>query len=138
MRIHSRGFFIGACILAVFFVNGTLIVNGQSGGRSLDRKPPTQPEKVNEGVLTVCHLTSSETNPYETLTIPESALPAHQAHGDIYPVPANGCPTANGGGTPTPTPGATPEPITVLLLGAGLAGVGYASRRLRRGSQEQS
>ncbi len=35
----------------------------------------------------------------------ENALPAHQAHGDIYPVPANGCP---GPGTPAPTTSMTP------------------------------
>lgn len=35
----------------------------------------------------------------------ENSLPAHQAHGDIYPVPANGCP---GPGTPAPTTSMTP------------------------------
>ena len=46
--------------------------------------------------------------------------------------------------TPTPSPGGddpdpTPEPVTMLLFGAGVAGVGYAVRKLRRkgdGTQE--
>jgi hypothetical protein len=53
--------------------------------------------------ITICHRTSSETNPFVVITISENAWPAHQQHGDIHPVPAGGCPTggqpgAGGGG----------------------------------------
>ncbi|HEX8599286.1 MAG TPA: S-layer homology domain-containing protein, partial [Chloroflexia bacterium] len=44
-------------------------------------------------------------NPWVQIEVSENALPAHQAHGDIYPVPANGCP---GPGTPAPTTSMTP------------------------------
>jgi hypothetical protein len=56
--------------------------------------------------VTICHRTGSDTNPYVTITISKSALPAHHNHpdingrGDIFPpdVPATGCP----GGPITP------------------------------------
>lgn len=41
--------------------------------------------------------------------------------------------------TPTPTPDdpdPIPEPITMLLFGAGVAGVGYTVRKLRRKGDE--
>ena len=79
--------------------------------------------------VTFCHATGSSSNPYETITTAnEAVLAAHQGHpGDIIPAPAGGCPT-DGGTTPT----SVPEPITMLLFGAGLAGVGYAKRRMGR------
>jgi hypothetical protein len=49
------------------------------------------------GKVTLCHATGSETNPYVVITISENALPAHLAHQDgedIYPVPADGCPSS--------------------------------------------
>jgi hypothetical protein len=42
--------------------------------------------------VTLCHATGSSTNPYVVITISSNALPAHQAHGDLYPVPSTGCP----------------------------------------------
>jgi hypothetical protein len=42
--------------------------------------------------VTICHRTGSASNPYVQITIAESALPAHQAHGDIVPAPSGGCP----------------------------------------------
>ena len=58
------------------------------------------------GRVAVCHRTGSERNPWVQIEISRSALPAHQQHGDIYPVPPNGCP---GPGTPAPTTSATPQ-----------------------------
>jgi hypothetical protein len=41
--------------------------------------------------ITICHNTGSATNPTVTITISESALPAHRRHGDtIGPCPAGG------------------------------------------------
>ena len=54
----------------------------------------------------------------------------HQPNGngthvnDHYPLSDGTC----GGGTVDPTP----EPVTMLLFGAGIAGVGYAARRRKR------
>jgi LPXTG-motif cell wall-anchored protein len=42
--------------------------------------------------VTVCHLLGNGS--YHLLTFDDSALKAHQAHGDLYPAPAAGCPTA--------------------------------------------
>ena len=74
--------------------------------------------------VTVCHLLGNGS--YHLLTFDDSALKAHQAHGDIYPVPHDGCPATS------TTPSTTPEtaqsgshgnghtPVTVChLLGNG-------------------
>lgn len=77
--------------------------------------------------VTICHATMSATNPYVIETVAAASLTAHLAGGDVYPL--NGaCPGSIGGGSPA----ATPEPITMLLFGAGLAGVGYAVRRRKQ------
>jgi hypothetical protein len=43
--------------------------------------------------VTICHRTNSPKNPYVEITVAQQALPAHQAHGDIIPAPAGGCPS---------------------------------------------
>jgi hypothetical protein len=45
--------------------------------------------------VTLCHATGSATNPYVVITVSSNALPAHQAHGDLYPIPSTGCPNEN-------------------------------------------
>lgn len=50
--------------------------------------------------VTVCHVTG---NGYNLLTFNANALSAHLGHGDIYPVPDNGCPTQ----LPTTSPDVT-------------------------------
>jgi hypothetical protein len=54
--------------------------------------------------VTLCHATSSDKNPYVLITVDQSALPAHQAHGDIIPAPAGGCPQ------PTAAPAKNTQP----------------------------
>jgi hypothetical protein len=55
---------------------------------------PTSPVVVIDGKITICHATSSETNPYEEITISVNGLNGHGTHeGDIIPVPDEGCPT---------------------------------------------
>ena len=64
---------------------------------------------VAQNRIEICHATSSSENPWQVITISEKAWTAHQAHGDKYPVPANGCAAADvpgdGGGTPPPSGG---------------------------------
>jgi hypothetical protein len=55
---------------------------------------PTAPVTMTDGKLTICHATSSETNPYNEITIDRSGLNGHGDHeGDIIPAPASGCPS---------------------------------------------
>ena len=44
--------------------------------------------------VTICHATSSDTNPYVTITISQAGLHGHSGHADdLIPAPADGCPT---------------------------------------------
>jgi LPXTG-motif cell wall-anchored protein len=81
--------------------------------------PPAPGEPV-----TICHRTSSDTNPFEVITIPDAALPAHLAHGDVATVGGD-CP----GQVVLPeviVPPVTPGPGTqgpgTLVLGARFLG----------------
>jgi hypothetical protein len=84
--------------------------------------------------VTICHATGSASNPYEEITTANPAIinahigdPPGTGHpGDFLVSGPGQCP--DGGTGPT----AVPEPITMLLFGAGLAGVGYAKRRMGR------
>jgi hypothetical protein len=55
---------------------------------------PTSPLAVSEGKITICHATSSKTNPYNEITVSINGLNGHGKHaGDIIPAPVGGCPT---------------------------------------------
>ena len=55
---------------------------------------PTSPVVVTDGKITICHATSSETNPYNEITVSVNGLNGHGNHeGDLIPVPEGGCPT---------------------------------------------
>jgi hypothetical protein len=44
--------------------------------------------------LTICHATSSKTNPYSEITVSINGLNGHDKDdGDIIPAPGDGCPT---------------------------------------------
>ena len=99
------------------------------------------PAFAGDGRVAICHATSAADGHYNYLELPPNPL---DAHFDEFGNPLNGherdffpedtdCDRTNDdpGGDP-PGPGPVPEPITVLLFGAGVAGVGYASRRFRR------
>ncbi len=83
-------------------------------------------------MVSLCHATGSATNPFVLESVAAPAVQAHLAGGDQRP--SNGACLVRGDGGPT---AATPEPITMLLFGAGLAGVGYAARRRRRRTQPE-
>ena len=58
--------------------------------------------------VTVCHLLGNGS--YNILTFDDHALKAHQAHGDLYPVPDGGCPATEAPEVaPTPESDETPE-----------------------------
>jgi len=56
---------------------------------------PTTTVLIVDGKITICHATSSETNPYEQITVDAHGLNGHDDHeNDIIPAPAEGCPTS--------------------------------------------
>lgn len=69
-----------------------------------------QPPQGPPGKITICHATSSATNPFVEITISTAGLAGHGGHAhDIVPAPAEGCPTG-AVGRPGPTP---PGKITI-------------------------
>lgn len=59
--------------------------HGQAQGPQTGKADPPRHTPV-----TVCHVLGN--GGYHLLTMDDSALKAHQNHGDLYPVPAGGCP----------------------------------------------
>jgi len=110
--MKTMGWFASRALLSIFVLSGVGSVSPSYGA-----------DKV-----VICHATSSASNPFVINEVAASAVPAHIRHGDVYPT-AGVCPGGLEGG---PT-AATPEPITMLLFGAGLAGVGYVARRRKQG-----
>lgn len=54
---------------------------------------PTAPVVIVDGKIAICHATSSETNPYNEISISVNGLNGHAKHeGDLIPVPEDGCP----------------------------------------------
>lgn len=77
--------------------NGNDNGKGKGNGNGDGNGPPD--DRGNDGEpgadkTTICHRTNSDTNPYEQITVADSALPAHRGHGDIVPAPSGGCPSA--------------------------------------------
>jgi hypothetical protein len=67
-----------------------------------------------EGKVAVCHRTGSDRDPYVIIEISESALEAHQEHGDAnFRRAPTATPTRTPTPTPTPTPTATPTPTPI-------------------------
>ena len=55
---------------------------------------PTSTLVINNGEITICHATGSQTNPYNEITVSINGLNGHGNHpNDIIPAPASGCPT---------------------------------------------
>lgn len=55
---------------------------------------PTSTVDIEDSKITICHATSSNTNPYNKITVSVDGLNGHADHeGDIIPAPEGGCPT---------------------------------------------
>ncbi len=89
-------------------------------------------------VSTVCHRTGDGTTFTTMRPNSEGEILNHRNHevmdrkADLFDPPGGVCPEGSSGEL-----AATPEPITMLLFGAGLAGVGYAARRRLRREQQR-
>jgi len=56
---------------------------------------PASPVVIVDGRITICHATSSDTNPYNEITISVNGLNGHGNHeDDIIPLPEEGCPAS--------------------------------------------
>jgi hypothetical protein len=54
---------------------------------------PASPVTISDGNILICHVTGSEANPYNEISVNVNGLDGHGKHeGDIIPVPEDGCP----------------------------------------------
>ena len=54
---------------------------------------PASSVAASDGKIVICHVTGSETNPYNEISVSVNGLNGHGKHeGDIIPVPEGGCP----------------------------------------------
>ncbi len=55
---------------------------------------PTIPLTIIDGKISICHVTGSESNPYNEISVSINGLNGHVNHmGDLIPAPAAGCPS---------------------------------------------
>lgn len=111
-----------AGVLATVILSVVIVSDAQIT-RSIGRRGRRVLTEDRSATVSICHSTGSNTNPYEITTVSTNGN-AHLNHPeDLIPAPVAGCP----GAAPQPSP--TPEPVTMLLFGSGLVGVGYLTRR---------
>lgn len=115
-------------------IAGLLVVLGIAATSGLAQPP--------QGQIFICHFNQS--TGYVLIEVPPNAMNGHfdaqgnPLHEGDYISDVASC-GAGPSPTPTPTPDdpdPVPEPITMLLFGAGVAGVGYTVRKLRRKGDE--
>jgi ABC-type sugar transport system substrate-binding protein len=73
-------------LLAVALTAVILLVAGTAGGAF------ALGSGGDDGKVTICHRTGSETNPWVQITVGVNALPAHLAHGDFIVDEHKPCP----------------------------------------------
>jgi hypothetical protein len=90
---------------------------------------PVEPVVITDGKIAICHGTSSETNPYNEITVSVNGLNGHGTHeDDLIPVPAEGCPNApltatEGKITICHATGSTKNPYSLITISVdGLSG----------------
>ena len=113
---------LGLLSLATFLTHSYFVDRVSSNGNEFSAgvwATPTPTPTDTDKKVDICH-TDSGKFPYQLNSISINALPAHLAHGDIYPVPETGCPTSLIGGasavggsalvSPSPSPSESPSP----------------------------
>lgn len=90
-RVQGRMTAVLAMAVAAALMLAAVAAACPKGGSGINGGGP-------KGKTTICHHTSSETNPWVTIRVSNSSLKAHVKHGDIIPAPAEGCPAGDDGG----------------------------------------
>jgi hypothetical protein len=99
LRLAVAGI-LTAVALAAFGASGGLsyaakaVSNADLPGASSEAKQNGNSPAANQygGKTTICHQTSSETNPFVLITVSDNALDAHKEHGDTLPAADGSCP----------------------------------------------
>ncbi len=68
------------------------VAKSLTGSSNSDSKPARSAAEA-QYQTTICHRTRSRSNPWQEITVANSALSADSAHGDIIPAPSGGCPS---------------------------------------------
>ncbi len=90
---------VGAGAAAALDSHGA--TRSQGRGKGKGKGNPDRPP----GKSTICHRTKSETNPFEKITVPNTALEGHANHGDVEPAPDGSCRASNPPLDPESPPG---------------------------------
>lgn len=98
-----------------------------AGGATPSSVAPAMPGTASGGSssnerITICHATSSITNPYVQITVSKAALAGHRKHNeDIIPAPVTGCPAVkdNPGENPLPPQPRCSSTTPVLAYASG-------------------
>jgi hypothetical protein len=100
---------IGAFTIAAMLLVGAIVLNGQPSPAAADAPD----------LVSICHVTGSDTNPVVLIQVSPNAVDAHLAHGDFLANAVTGCqPTLTPTRTRTPTPHSPTATNTPTAAGA--------------------